>query len=176
MSMAWRTVFSIQIRADRPLHKGRGIRRWQHLLSEDSKKGHEECRKNCWTDSDPHPANSWSHQTALTHYCPRQHEWNEHYACLGLNEEWRPQDWVYITEKYLTRFLSQGPVSQHEQKKLWGGYLKISPFANLTLWLCYSGAKLTPQSSTVLLVHRYTDLLKKIMFLLVRVWSLSVST
>lgn len=58
--------FFIRICADCTLHKRRGIRQGQHLWGEDSKKRHEEHRKDCWTDSDPQPANSCSHQTPLS--------------------------------------------------------------------------------------------------------------
>lgn len=141
--------FFIRICADCTLHKRRGIRQGQHLWGEDSKKRHEEHRKDCWTDSDPQPANSCSHQTPLTHYCLQQHEWNEHNACLRVNEEWRvtlgliPLNWAraYITETFLRCFLCQR--------------------AHITAWAKKKNQKTLRAGVT---------------FVLVKAWSLSIST
>lgn len=108
----------VQICADCTLHKRHWIRLWQHLCSEDSKKSHEERRKDCWTDSDPHPANSCSCQTPLTHCCLQQHKWNGHNGCLRVSEErWAtlgliPQNraWASITEEFLRCCLHSGDI------------------------------------------------------------------
>lgn len=68
--------------------KDRGLVVDSHLWSEDSKRRPKECTKDSWTASDPCPANSGSHQSGSTHVCLQQHEWNEHYACLRVREEW----------------------------------------------------------------------------------------